>query len=374
MTPSAPMAGEALAPRTRPHPGWVRRPESLPAAPVIADAGLRSDAGMAEVEAMMAELAGDGDLAATMAHEHLSTGGKRLRARLALAAMEVLGAPRMTGIGWAAACELLHNATLIHDDLQDGDRTRRGHDTTWVRHGAAQAVNAGDLLLMLPYLAIDRVTATPDQRLAMVMALAQHATATVRGQTTELAMAQEEHVSWAEYLRAVEGKTGALFQLPVEGAALLAGRSRVQARAIADAFRGVGVLFQLQDDVLDLYGEKGRGLPGSDLREGKVSALVVEHLELHPQDGPWLRGLLALPRDETPRDQVEHAMNRFRDGGALERVLARINGEASGAISAPALADEPALRAVAWELVCVALDPISHLIRPDVCAALEAAR
>lgn len=324
---------------------------------------LRSDEGMAEVEALMLRLAGDpaGDLAARMVRDHLATGGKRLRARLALAALEALGARRADGIGWAAACELLHNATLIHDDLQDGDATRRGLPTTWVRFGAAQAVNAGDLLLMLPFLALESITAPADRRCSLASAVALQATLTVRGQTAEMALPGAGRMEWSGYLAAVEGKTGALFQLPVEGAALLAGHSPAGARSLAATFRGLGVLFQLQDDVLDLYGEKGRGDPGSDLREGKVSALVVEHLRIHPADAPWLRSLLALPRDLTPADEVRGAMDRFRAGGALAGVLGRIRAEARGVVAAPELARHPALRDLACELVCVALAPIAHL-------------
>ncbi len=319
-----------------------------------------ADAALGEVEALMAELAGDGDPAGRIAREHLSSGGKRLRARLALAALEALGGARAAGVAWAAACELLHNATLVHDDLQDGDRTRRGRTTAWVRHGAAQAINAGDLLLMLPYLAIERV---PDaaRRWALAAALSRSAVAVVRGQSAEMALACAPRVGWDDYLAAVEGKTGALFRLPVEGAALLAGLGPEEARELAAGFRGLGVLFQLQDDVLDLYGEKGRSAPGGDLREGKPSALVVAHLGLHPEDGPWLRGLLALPRDATPQAEVDRAIRRFRTGGALAEVLARIRTEARALARGGELAAEPALRAMARETTSLALAPIRHL-------------
>ena len=364
MTPSAQAALEV--PRAARHASQL---------PPLSHA-LRSEEGMAEVEGLMRRLAGDpaGDLAARMVHEHLATGGKRLRARLALASLEVLGGDRRAAVGWAAACELLHNATLIHDDLQDGDTTRRGRPTTWRRFGMPQAVNAGDLLLMLPFLAVEHVAAPGERRFALAAAVARHATVTVRGQTAEIALATAEEIEWDGYLRAVEGKTGALFQLPVEGAAILAGYAPEEAHAVAAGFRSLGVLFQLQDDVLDLYGEKGRGAPGSDLREGKVSALVVEHLMMHPGDAPWLRALLALPRDRTPDDEVLRAMDRFRTAGALRGVLGRIRHEAYRIVSAPELRRAPALRELAWELVCVALRPIAHLDASDGLglAAMEA--
>lgn len=340
-----------------PRPGGERPPRP---------AGIRAEEGLAEAEALMAELAGagGGDVAGTMVAEHLDGGGKRLRARLALSALEALGGRRSAGVAWAAACELLHNATLVHDDLQDGDHTRRGRPTTWVRWGAAQAVNAGDLLLMLPFLALEHLPAPPEHRWALASAVARHAAETVRGQAAELALSAAGGAGWDDYRRAVQGKTGALFQLPVEGAALLAGRAPAQAHALAAAFRGIGVLFQLQDDVLDLYGDKGRGRAGDDLREGKTSALVVEHLALHPSDAAWLHPLLALPRDATPEDGVERAMERFREGGALHAVLHRIEAEARDVAGCVALAHEPALREIAEELMQVALAPIAHVRAP----------
>ncbi len=324
-------------------------------------AGLNSTEGLARVEALMVRLSGDGDAAGAMVRGHLATGGKRLRARLALAALDVLGVGRERGIGWAAACELLHNATLVHDDLQDGDRTRRGHPTVWAQHGEAQAVSVGDLLLMLPFLALEHAEARPGVRWLLARALAEHAAAVARGQVEELQLAGAKELGWEAYRRAVAGKTSALFELPVEGAALLAGRAEADARDLAEAFCHLGVLFQLQDDVLDLYGDKGRERPGSDLREGKISALVVEHLALYPGDADGLRELLAAPRDATPDHEVDAAITRFREGGALEAVLRRIEQEAEASLGCPGLRDEPGLRDLAGELVEVTLAPIGHL-------------
>ena len=311
----------------------------------------------------MARLATDSgaDPAGLIVREHLATGGKRLRARLALATVEALGGCRERSIPWAAACEMLHNATLIHDDLQDGDRTRRGQPTAWIRHGLPQAVNAGDLLLMLPFLAIEQLDTSPELRWLLTLCLTRHATRVVRGQASELALGGRESIGWDAYLQAVIGKTSALFQLPVAGAALLAGCTEEEARSLAAGFRHLGVLFQLQDDVLDLYGDKGRDAPGSDLREGKISALVIEHIALHPTDRSWLCTLLALPREQTPSDEIQTAAERFRSDGALEGVLARIRREAVAARNAPALADTPALQALVGELVDLVLAPIDHL-------------
>jgi geranylgeranyl diphosphate synthase type I len=360
MTPSGQVAADSF-PRGAPsRTGADPRGEAAGRPPLALAGSLRSAVCLPEVEALMDRLAAEagGEPAGSIVRAHLATGGKRIRSRLALAALEALDEPRDAGIAWAAACELLHNATLVHDDLQDGDRVRRGHPTVWALHGAAQAVNAGDLLLMLPYLALEHLEAPLDKRWTLARALAGHAARIVRGQSAELALDPWRDTSWATYRAIAEGKTGELFQLPVEGAAILAGHAPEEARRLSSGFRVLGLLFQLQDDVLDLYGEKGRGAPGSDLREGKVSALVVEHLALHPADGPWLRGLLAAPRCETPQAEVELAMERFRHGGALERVLGRIGAAAEEALGAPGLAEKPGLHHLAAELAAVALLPI----------------
>lgn len=315
------------------------------------------------VEELMEELARGGTPERTgeIVVEHLATGGKRLRARLALAAHVALGGSAKAAVPWAAAAELLHNATLVHDDLQDGDRLRRGRPTTWVAHGMAHAINAGDLMLMLPFLAVGKLAVAGDTRARLCQVVAARAADVIRGQVAEYEMNRQGAATWDAYLAAIEGKTSALFCLPVEGAALLAGRDPLQARTLAEPFRALGVLFQLQDDVLDLWGEKGREARGADLYEGKVSALVVEHLALHPQDRDWLLGMLRLERAATPKEAVERAIDRFEHGGARHRVLERIRGEAEVARRAAATTGEVELAALMVDLTDKLQEPIAHV-------------
>lgn len=335
---------------------------ALPVSPVMTrEDSIFCDGGLDLVEAMMGRLAsGDRlDRAGVMVQEHLSTGGKRVRARLALAATAALGGDRAAAAPWAAACELLHNATLIHDDIQDGDTVRRGQPTTWVRHGVHQAINAGDLLLMLPFVALASLPVSGEHRAALSRSLAEAAVRTVRGQVEDIDLLPGEHLHRAAWVRAARGKTGGLFSLPVEGAALVAGHDAEAAARMAAPFAELGVLFQLQDDVVDLYGDKGRGRPGADLREGKVSSLVVAHLERAPSDRPWLLALLQAPREATPDSSVELAIRRFRKSGALDAVLAEIAQIREQVLSDPAL--PAALRGVATELVDASLAPIAQL-------------
>ncbi len=294
--------------------------------------------------------------------EHLFTGGKQLRSRLALASAHALGGSDESAAGWAAACELLHNATLVHDDLQDGDAIRRGHFTVWVRHGQAQAINAGDLLLMLPFIAVEHVDVPDAIRWHLCRAIARRSEQTVRGQSQEMGLLPGGQWDWESYAEAAKGKTSALFALPVHGAALIAGRSPEDAESLAEPFRDVGLLFQIQDDVVDLFGDKGRGERGGDLREGRVTALVAEHLRLHPGDTKELVGLLSQSREATTDASVEAWATRFERGGALRSVNGRIANLRARVEGAPHLAGEPALLHVAKSLIQRSLRPIEHIV------------
>lgn len=313
---------------------------------------------LAEVESHMAALAGDPlrDDGARMIHEHLRDGGKRLRARLALCACEALGGRGEDALGWASAVELLHNASLVHDDIQDGDRTRRGRPALWARYGAAQAINAGDLLLMLPFRALREYPAALQASLAQL--LAEYAEQTVRGQIAELALTATPDKGWSDYFRAASGKTGTLFALPVRGAAEIAGLRAEEADQLARAFGSIGVLYQLQDDLLDLFDAEGRRERGSDILQGRLSAVVLSHLDLHPEDGPGLFEVLKKPRAETTAKDVDAIIARFLRGGAARALLLRIESLASQVLSSAALRVSADIGPLASALVERVLGPL----------------
>jgi geranylgeranyl diphosphate synthase type I len=349
-------AGAAAAPRPDAAPRPSGRGEAA--------RGPADEAAVERVKALMLKLAAGErfERLGAIVQEHLHTGGKRLRARLALAAAEALGAERSGALAWAAACELLHNASLIHDDVQDHDEYRRGRFSVWVRHGEAQAINAGDLLLMLPFRAIEHVEAPAATKWALAQAVARRGEETVRGQSLEMSLWASCRWDWASYDEAAAGKTSALMVLPVHGAALLAGRGAAAAERLSDCFRDLGLLFQMQDDVVDLFGDKGRDRPGGDVREGRVSALVVEHLTRNPEDVAWLCPILGKPREETTDADVERVARAF-EAGALQGVLQRIRAVEARILAAPPLLEEPGLWAVARGLVALCLAPVAPLMK-----------
>ncbi len=304
-----PPAGHALS-RRRPlgaRPSWplpAMQPLTIDAAHELA---LRSLDELVERHA-------HGTLGAIV-REHLDGGGKRVRMRLALECAAALGVDPRMAVPVAVACELLHNATLIHDDLQDGDVVRRGRPTVWSLHGSAQAINAGDLLLILPTLALLELS-TSSTRAQLCGVLARRAAATACGQAQELAMLATETLDWASYEAAAVGKTGQILAIPFEAAAVLAGLDADAARAVGDEAARLGLAYQVADDVLDLYGDKGRDAAGNDLREGKVSALVALHLARAPHDRDDLLALLRRERADVGADDVAAWAARFDASGA----------------------------------------------------------
>jgi len=294
-----------------------------------------------------------------MVHEHLDSGGKRLRARLAIAACQALGGRAEDAVDWAAAVELLHNASLVHDDIQDGDRTRRGKPALWARYGSAQAINSGDLLLMLPFRALRTYPA--EVQAALVQILADYAESTVRGQIRELELAASPDKGWGEYFGAVSGKTGTLFALPVRGAAQIAGLENEQANRLAQTFNSIGVLYQLQDDLLDLFDAKGRGVRGSDIYQGRLTAVVLTHLDLHPEDAEEVFETLARPREGTAHEEVDRLIARFIAGGATQQLLERIQALASELSASGPLSTSAGLEAVARELIERVLAPLDEV-------------
>jgi geranylgeranyl pyrophosphate synthase len=309
----------------------------------------------------MTELAGDRarDPGARMVHEHLDAGGKRLRARLAIAACQALGGRAEDAVDWATAVELLHNASLVHDDIQDGDRTRRGRPALWARYGSAQAINTGDLLLMLPFRALRTYPA--EMQAALVQILAEYAENTARGQIRELELTASPDKGWGDYFGAASGKTGNLFALPVRGAAQLARVATKDANHLAQTFNSIGVLYQLQDDLLDLFDAKGRGACGSDLYEGRLSAVVLTHLDLHPQDAQEVFEVLVRPREDIARAEVDRLIDRFVTGGAAQQLLKRIETLASELRASRTLSASADLEAVAHELIRRVLAPLGAM-------------
>lgn len=203
---------------------------------------------LGQVEQLMFELVlqGMGDAGKATAH-HLSAGGARVRARLALHAGRALGLPEPESIAIAAACELLHNASLVHDDLQDRDEERRGQVAVWRKYGDAVAICVGDLLLSAAYGALGMVGA---KATGLSIRMHRRIGEVIHGQCADLALQGGANTSLENYERVASAKSAPLLVLPLELALTLASREEaVEAAAVAGSLFAIG--YQIADDLED---------------------------------------------------------------------------------------------------------------------------
>jgi geranylgeranyl diphosphate synthase type I len=195
------------------------------------------------------------------------TRGKRLRPNLLLMAAEAAGGDPAVAVPAAAAVELLHNFSLIHDDIQDRSDTRHGRPTVWTEWGIAQAINAGDAMHALAALAAMRCAARgADPRVALEVADLLHECCLrlVEGQYLDLEFERRDDVTPEQYMEMIDGKTAALIAASIEMGALIggAGDRRSHWRAFG---QDIGRSFQIVDDVLGVWGDpKVTGKPVAD--------------------------------------------------------------------------------------------------------------
>jgi geranylgeranyl diphosphate synthase type I len=201
--------------------------------------------------------------------------GKGVRPSLVLMAGEALGAAAEDLVAGAVAVELVHNFSLIHDDLMDRDAERHHRPTVWSVWGDAMAVLVGDALLSLAHEVIDGSGSA--YAAAASRALGRATRELIRGQVLDVAFETRDDVTLAQCLDMAAGKTGALLGVSAELGAVLAGAPAASARAMRRYGEEVGLAFQLVDDLLGIWGWPERtGKPVfSDLRSRKKTLPVV---------------------------------------------------------------------------------------------------
>jgi geranylgeranyl diphosphate synthase, type I len=192
---------------------------------------------------------------------HLGSGGSRTRAKLALSSAHALELPDRTCLALAACCELIHNASLLHDDIQDQDSSRRGREAAWHRFNVNTAMCAGTLLLSGAYRALADV---PSGCAELVAHTHQRTTELIAGQVLDLAL-PDDHSDLAHYLRITTGKSGSLLALPLE-LSLIAARQPESLALATNAGHAVARAYQIMDDITDC---------DDDLRQGHNNVVSV---------------------------------------------------------------------------------------------------
>ena len=205
--------------------------------------------------------------------------GKRLRPQIAMRTALAEGAPLEHVLDAAAALEILHNYSLVHDDIEDRDELRHGRPTLWALHGIAQAINAGDAMCAVSFLTLmhAREHLPGDRVLEMVRVVHEAHRVMCEGQASDLQFEDATHVDLDAYHRMIAGKTGALFEASFVLGALAAGAAPPALERYAELGRAYGRAFQIRDDVLGMWASSDATgkVTGNDLARRKWSFPVV---------------------------------------------------------------------------------------------------
>jgi geranylgeranyl diphosphate synthase type I len=281
--------------------------------------------------------------------------GKRFRPRLAMLVCSALGADPALAAPVAAAIELLHNFTLVHDDIQDRSHLRRHRATVWSLWGEAQAINAGDALFASSHLALYELGQCPETTpyLAQLARAFDRATlAIVGGQTMDIENEGDSSVTPARYLETITGKTSAIVEFSAWAGGVVAGASEPELIDLARFGLATGLAFQIRDDLLGIWGsaaETGK-TPADDIRRRKQTLPMLElRAAVTPDEGRTLNAVfsrtalteadvssvLALLDRHGIRDRVEGVIRDYHDqaSAALARVIPRDANAAAGQLS-----------------------------------------
>ena len=268
-------------------------------------------------------------------------GGKGIRPALALLSAEAAWADASVGVPGGVAVELVHNFSLIHDDIIDEDRERHHRPTVWSVFGVGPAIIVGDALETLAHQVLLEASSTTGA--AASAELADATASMIAGQADDIAFEKRRGVSVEECMAMCANKTGALLGCAASVGAVLAGAPPATVGALRDFGRHLGLAFQAVDDLLGIWGDPARtGKPaGNDLRQRKKSMPIVSALAAGGEEADELRALLLGEADTDPAtlgpldpDAIERATYLVEACGGREWTAVRAKSHLDSALGA----------------------------------------
>jgi octaprenyl-diphosphate synthase len=280
---------------------------------------------------LRATLDSDVSLIRSISEYIVSAGGKRLRPTLVFLTHKALknGAIEDVAVDLAATIELIHTATLLHDDVVDESDLRRGRPTANAEFGNAASVLVGDFLYSR---AFQVMVATQNLRVLHIVSEATNRIA--EGEVMQLMALGNLDLSEADYMAVIEAKTAKLFEAAGALGAIAAGADAKHEAMMAEYARRLGVAFQIADDVLDYRGDAhvlGKSL-GDDLAEGKLTLPIILALARASEDErAWLRSIIQNNRSTHEHEHLPKVLALLESCGALDASMAEAERQAAAA-------------------------------------------
>ncbi len=242
-------------------------------------------------------------------------GGKRLRPATVILAAEAVGSNLENVLPAAVAVELVHNFTLVHDDIMDRDDIRRGMPAVHVKWGEAGAILAGDTLYSKAFEILTHAPGEPERILSCIDILSKTCRDICEGQWMDVEFEERDDVTKEEYLEMIEKKTGVLYAASMKIGALMGGASTEVADSFYEFGRLIGIAFQIYDDVIDMTTPEeilGK-VRGSDLMEGKKTLIAIHALNKGVD-------LKIFGKGEASNEEINEAVNKLEEAGSIDYV------------------------------------------------------
>ena len=252
-----------------------------------------------------------------------SGGGKRYRAILPRLVGEAIGNAHDGHYTLGSSIEIIHNFTLVHDDIMDQDPIRRGLNAVHVEYDDATAINAGDAMLAVGFeILADSEDISPENLKFLVQSIGEMVRRVAEGQQEDIDFEKRDYVSEEEYIAMIAGKTSAMFETCAETGAKLAGADSKTVEEMADWGLKLGLCFQLMDDLIDITGDtETLGKPaGSDVVQGKKTLIAIHALD-SGNDLPTFSKVYG--QGECSDEDLERAVEELRNNGSIDYAMDR---------------------------------------------------
>lgn len=253
------------------------------------------------------------DLYSAASHLIVS-GGKRLRPYMVMKSCEMLGGKTKNAINAASAIEMVHNFTLVHDDIMDNDEMRHGVTTVHKKFGMPIAILAGDVLFSKAYQVVSSTSLSSNSIIELVSRLAKSCVDVCEGQLLDISMANSEKIpSQSQYIKMIEKKTAALFEVSCAMGAICANAKRKDVSNLSSFGKNLGIAFQITDDLIGVLGDSKitKKPVGNDLREGKKSLPILLAINRAKSENKEII-LKAFGNSFATQDDIENALKIIR--------------------------------------------------------------